>query len=328
MDKETTPEVDQMESMYITGDIIPHRWYKELTKETGKPYLDAIVILSNIVYWYRPSDIVDERTGFVVGKKKKFSSDILQRSYKQLSEQFGLSERQARNAIVFLEEKGLIKRELRNLRDAKDNPINNVLFIRLFPSEVAKISIFNKQNPRKSVSPKSEGYPVEIGDTNTKNTTETIGTPFGRSHDSILTDTVHVKSMNERLAPSQPKNLPSENHQELPQSRESMEGENNSFSAPDFVDEAYEKIDKAYTANQAHRNEVYRNKEKEHLRTLLNSMDNPRKWVDETVRVLTSKEGKRFINEENSKAYVRTLGNLIESGELSKLVRANESRWC
>lgn len=47
--------VDAMGSINISGNIIPAVWYRTITKENGKPYLLAIVILADIVYWYRPS---------------------------------------------------------------------------------------------------------------------------------------------------------------------------------------------------------------------------------------------------------------------------------
>ena len=41
--------VDRMSRINITGNIIPAAWYKTIRKSTGKPYLNAIVILSDIV---------------------------------------------------------------------------------------------------------------------------------------------------------------------------------------------------------------------------------------------------------------------------------------
>ena len=42
-------------------------WLKNILTEKGKPYLLAIMILADLVYWYRPSEIRDEGTGEVVG---------------------------------------------------------------------------------------------------------------------------------------------------------------------------------------------------------------------------------------------------------------------
>ena len=40
--------VDRMSRINITGNIIPAAWYKTIRKSTGKPYLNAIVILSDM----------------------------------------------------------------------------------------------------------------------------------------------------------------------------------------------------------------------------------------------------------------------------------------
>jgi hypothetical protein len=76
-----TPAVKAMAKINISGDIIPKIWYKKLKYPSGKPYLIAIIILSDIVYWYRPTEIRDENTGSIIGYKKKFKADKLQRNY-------------------------------------------------------------------------------------------------------------------------------------------------------------------------------------------------------------------------------------------------------
>lgn len=63
--------VDAMGSTNISGNIIPAIWYKTITKENGKPYLLAIVILTDIVYWYRPSEVRDQGTGHILGMEKE-----------------------------------------------------------------------------------------------------------------------------------------------------------------------------------------------------------------------------------------------------------------
>lgn len=45
--------VDQSSQLNISGNIIPQTWYKSIVRENGKPYLTAIVILADIVYWYK-----------------------------------------------------------------------------------------------------------------------------------------------------------------------------------------------------------------------------------------------------------------------------------
>lgn len=118
--------VDENAKLNISGNIIPQAWYKTIIRDSGKLYLTAIVILVDIVYWYKPAEVRDEVTGQVVEFKKKFKADLLQRSYQQISEQFGISKKEASSAIVFLEKLGVVKRVFRTI-NIKGLVINNVL---------------------------------------------------------------------------------------------------------------------------------------------------------------------------------------------------------
>ena len=107
--------VDRMCRLQFTGNVIPSTWYHTIKKGTGKPNLNAIIILADIVYWYRPVEIRDESTGQLCGFKKKFQADILQRNYQQLADQFGITKRDAVNAIVELEKLGEVTRVFRTV---------------------------------------------------------------------------------------------------------------------------------------------------------------------------------------------------------------------
>src|SRR4051812_27257093 len=89
--------------------VIPLDWFTHLTFKNGKPDLAAILILADIVYWHRSAPVYDE-TGMVVGYRKRFKSDLLQKSYSHYATLFGLSKRQVTDAIIRLERQGLIKR--------------------------------------------------------------------------------------------------------------------------------------------------------------------------------------------------------------------------
>lgn len=128
-------KVDAMAQIQLTGNVTPQIWYKTITRENGKPHLLAIAILSDIVYWYRPMEIRDEGTGHIIGYRKRFKADILQRSYDQFAELFGESKRSVTDAVIRLENLGLIKRVLRTI-DVAGMKYNNVLFIDLFPERV------------------------------------------------------------------------------------------------------------------------------------------------------------------------------------------------
>lgn len=62
--------VDENAKLDITGNIIPQAWYQTITRDNGKPNLTAIIILADIVYWYKPTEIRDEVTGQVVELKR------------------------------------------------------------------------------------------------------------------------------------------------------------------------------------------------------------------------------------------------------------------
>lgn len=122
--------VDENAKLNISGNIIPQAWYRTILRESGKPNLTAIIILADIVYWYKPMEIRDEVTGQVVGVKKRFKSDLLQRSYQQISEQFGISKKEATNAVIFLEKLGVVRRVFRTVT-MNGLVINNVLYLEL-----------------------------------------------------------------------------------------------------------------------------------------------------------------------------------------------------
>lgn len=122
--------VDRLSRMNITGNIIPSAWYQTIRKGTGKPYLNAIVILSDIVYWYRAAEVRDEGSGRLLGYRKRFKADLLQRSYQQMADQFGITKRDATNAVVELERLGVVKRVFRTLTIG-GQLVPNILFLDL-----------------------------------------------------------------------------------------------------------------------------------------------------------------------------------------------------
>lgn len=139
-DLRATKAVLEMDKINLTGNVIPHTWYEKITFENGKPNLVAIIILSEICYWYRPTIVRDERTGRVLEYRKKFHADQLQRQYKEFAEQFGVSARQAKAAIDLLVEMGLITREFRTVTGNNGKPVNNLMFVEVIPGAIEAIT--------------------------------------------------------------------------------------------------------------------------------------------------------------------------------------------
>lgn len=141
--------VDQISLLPISGSVIPNEWFHmpEFKHPNGKVNLLSILILSDILYWYRRTEILDEETGETIAFKKKFLADKLQRSYDKIANKFGCSKYQATAACHFLQEKGLISLEFRTLyKKAKPAEIlaTNVLFIAPIFEEVEKL--FNRDH--------------------------------------------------------------------------------------------------------------------------------------------------------------------------------------
>lgn len=144
MNSYTTPAVDAIGQMHFAGNIIPIEWFKHIRLENGAPDLIAIWLLSDIVYWYRPTIIRDEKTGQVIAKKKKFKADLLQKSYQDYADLLGIAKLQVTRAIKRLESLGLIRRVFRNIT-VSSIPLSNVLFIELIP-ETLKAITFDADN--------------------------------------------------------------------------------------------------------------------------------------------------------------------------------------
>lgn len=136
-----TAEVSAMGKLNFTGNVIPHTWRDHIRKpdnraKTGSVVdLEGTVILAWIVWWYRPSDVIDEETKQWLGWKKKFWGDKLQASYSDIAEQTGLTKLQTRAAIERLETAGIITTEFRHTAQA-----SNMLYIGINVEKIIEIS--------------------------------------------------------------------------------------------------------------------------------------------------------------------------------------------
>lgn len=132
--------VDAVAKMNFSGNIIPAVWFQTILTDKGKPNITACLLLSDIVYWYRPAEIRDPDTGKFVGYKKKIKADMLQRSYEELADTFNLTKRQVKDAIVLLEQLGVVKRDFRTIKTAAGVRANNVMYLDLVPSKLQEIT--------------------------------------------------------------------------------------------------------------------------------------------------------------------------------------------
>ena len=193
-----TPTVAAVGQVNLEGNIIPHNWYNELKRENGKPNLNAIIILAEIVYWYRPTAVKDETTGQPKGSNRKFHADLLQRTYKSFADQFGLSKGQVQDAIKYLEDQGLITRVLRTVHTDAGMVLPNTLYIDLHVERLKEITYPATEQP---MSGSEETPPLierdtspaetaDITEITTENTEETTTTSGGGSESAGLPDDV------------------------------------------------------------------------------------------------------------------------------------------
>ena len=135
--------VDQVGKIGLTGNIIPEAWYKTVISRNGKVNLLAVNILSEVVYWYRPTELRDETTGNVTYKKKFRHKDFIQKSYKEICEKFNCSEKQAREALKDLENLGVVKRHFKTV-ETEYGFIPNAMFLELIPSALIDLTFPEK----------------------------------------------------------------------------------------------------------------------------------------------------------------------------------------
>lgn len=147
---------DRVAEINITGNVIPSVWFKTIVNDKGRPYLLAIMILSEIVYWYRPVEERDENTGEFIGYRTKFKQDLLQKSYKDLAEYYQVTKRQVTDAIIMLEKLGVIHREFRTIEKNKVR-CNNVLFIRLNPEKLRDLTYPHDKENEEVENPQNTG---------------------------------------------------------------------------------------------------------------------------------------------------------------------------
>jgi hypothetical protein len=144
--------VDAVAKMQLTGNIVHEAWYHTVTKKNGKCCPLAVLILADIVYWYRPAEHRDEETQAVTYYKKFHDNDYLQRSYAQIMSRYGISKKQAYEALVLLEELGVVKRHFRTITTSGGNKMGNVMFLELIPEVLMELTYPNEAPIAKNVN--------------------------------------------------------------------------------------------------------------------------------------------------------------------------------
>jgi hypothetical protein len=131
------PAVAEIGEIRFEGNIVPHRWYQQVTLPSGKPDMPAIAILSEIVYWYRPYQTLDKRGKPLL--RKHFDGDMFQCTAAYFSSKFGFTKDQVRKALKRMEDAGYIRREYRCI--VQQGVLrNNITFIEPLPPAIMAIT--------------------------------------------------------------------------------------------------------------------------------------------------------------------------------------------
>jgi hypothetical protein len=134
------PVVTEIGEIHFEGNIIPHSWFNYIKLPSGKSDVNGILILAEIVYWYRPIIDNDEHTGQRVIKGKKFKYDKFNCTASYFVNKFGLTVNQVRKALKRLECGGYIHREYRSIETLQGIRLNEIMFIEPVSSKIREIT--------------------------------------------------------------------------------------------------------------------------------------------------------------------------------------------
>lgn len=304
--RETTPEVEAIGQLNITGNVIPGSWFKTVVGDTGKPNLNAIMVLSDIVYWYRPTEMRDERTGATVGFQRKFKGDLLQRSYKQLSDQFGISKQSAMRAVVLLEKLGAITRIFRTI-EADDTVLNNVLFIK--PNVERIFELTYPDTPLSSFlmggcHQKRRDIYIDYVTETTPSTCNNQTTPDGEGHDGGTNERAHAR-----------------------ESREEPQGPHSSPKFDYLIESIHREFREAYPdVPLRYQNESFLEREREIVAEAAEAAgDGVGRWREDVLRALGNPDFRKWLMSNKRGDWCPTLGNVLSSGDWRRF--STEGRW-
>lgn len=164
------PIVDAIGQINITGNIVPASWFRKITLGSGRPDTVAIIILSELLYWYRPKE-TKSKTGRIEWSKK-FKKDYLQKNIKELCSKFNFSYDQVKSALKRLEDGGYIVKHLRN-ETIKGTKYGNVLYIEVVPEMIqllmAEDELEDKEENKRELLIIEDTQGIETGGSEDKN---------------------------------------------------------------------------------------------------------------------------------------------------------------
>lgn len=121
-----TPSVEAMRNVTLFGSVIPLAWRSWIRRDNGRVYPVAKDLLAEIVYWHKPRPVEDKKRQ-IIGWRRAFKADKLQKSYEDLANDLGYTKRQIADAAKWLESHYLVSLEFRTV-NINGHKLGNVLF--------------------------------------------------------------------------------------------------------------------------------------------------------------------------------------------------------
>ena len=141
---DTTPAVDAISALDIRGVTVPHSWFQHITTASGETLALAILILADVVHFYKPSEQYDEDTGRL-HVHKRFRGAKLQRSAGFYANLFGCSKTAARESIQRLVALGLLTQEVTPQVVVNGVLMTNVQYLEPVPDGVRRITEYSSE---------------------------------------------------------------------------------------------------------------------------------------------------------------------------------------
>lgn len=134
----STPSVLAIKDLdFGRGILIPHAWFSQVLTKSGAPDMTAIILLSEIVYWHRLMPVYEKNE--LIGYKKKFEGNKLQKQTKDFAKKFGWSSKTINEALNRLVELQLITREFKDVH-LENYVAQERQYIDIVPQNLIKIT--------------------------------------------------------------------------------------------------------------------------------------------------------------------------------------------
>lgn len=122
--------------------MFEHSWLEKICFKNGKPDYIAIMILSDIYFWYQPIIKRNSKTGKIISIEQKFKYHMVQKDKSDYAKLLKATPQQIKRALKNLETKGFIRREYKPIKREDGSLIRaNKMFIEINFDKVKELCI-------------------------------------------------------------------------------------------------------------------------------------------------------------------------------------------